>query len=233
MDVSAILDENLDILSRPAASRAAQFLLVLSLIDRTVLPREIAFMAGEDSLVLMAAERRAQLASGQPLTARDLSARIVRFCQTTSTVQHKVRAATTLPLGFGAAELVNAQEWGVPGSAGASSLPMQVDVFSFDAHGWPVRMPEGTDAKALVSAWLLHLWMQRWLKRRTGIFGDRVLLATSAGTAREVAFHLSPETTDIMAVGPSELGRFLAAWRVVTGPWRGKESAGETTDEAS
>jgi hypothetical protein len=233
MDVSAILDENLDILSRPDASKAAQFLLVLSLIDRTILPREIVVTAGEQKLALAVAERKVQLAGGRTLAARELAARIAGLCGGAATLQHQVRAAEGAPAGFGVAELVNAQDWGAPGPAGSAALPMEAALFAFDERGWPVRMPEQTDAKAMVSAWLLHLWMQSWLKRRAGIFGERVLLATSAGREREVAFHIAPEKVEIMAVEPSDLGRLLATWRVMTGPWRGNPGeAGQADAEA-
>lgn len=233
MDVSAILDENLDILSRPAASKAAQFLLVLSLIDRTILPREIALTAGGESLVLAVAERKAQLAGGPPLAARDLAGRIVRFCRETAVMQHKVRAVSPVrlvPGALGVPDIVNAQEWTGAGSPDDAILPIDVNMFAFDAAGWPLRMPESADAKAMVSAWLLHLWMQSWLKRRAAIFGERILLATAAGTSREIAFHIAPEKVEIVAVGPTELGRLLASWRVVTGTWRGKP--GGSSDKA-
>jgi hypothetical protein len=216
MDVSAILDESLGALSRPLPAKAAQFILVLSLIDRTVLPRQIALLAKEGSLVLLAAERRAQLANGEPLSARDLVARIAGFCRTAASLRHKVRAARAAPLGFSVAELVNAQDWG---ASGAFGLETGAEVFSFDDHGWPAKMPEEADVKSMVSAWLLHLWMQGWLKRRAGAFGERVFVATTAGNnAREFAFHLSPEKTDIITVEPRDLGRLLAAWRIMTAP---------------
>lgn len=216
MDVSAILDESLGALSRPLPAKAAQFLLVLSLIDRTVLPRQIALLAKEGSLVLVVAERRAQLADGELLSARDLVARIAGFCRTAALLRHKVRAARVVPLGSSAAELVNAQDLA---ASDAFGLETGAEVFSFDDRGWPLKMPEGADVKSMVSAWLLHLWMQGWLKRRAGAFGERVFLATTAGNnVRELAFHLSPEKTDIMTVEPSDLGRLLAAWRITTAP---------------
>lgn len=216
MDVSAILDESLNALARPDASKAAHFLLVLSIIDRTILPRRIAFACGQERLDLIIKDRKAQRAGGEPFSAGELTAAISRLCQATGALKHQIRAAAVgAPASFSIAELINAQEWLAPAASAGAALETGPDVFTFDERGWPLRIPEATGAKAIISAWLLHMWMQGWMKRRADIFGETTLMATTAGTgSRELAFHFCPQGMDMMAVGPTELGRLLASWRV-------------------
>jgi hypothetical protein len=211
MDVNAILNESLKTFSRPAASKAAQFILMLSVIDRTILPRRITFTNGRSRLDLLAADRKASFTDDGEGT--DVTARMVAFCLEATALKHEVRAVKGGAVGQTISELVNAQP--IPGANGQNAIPRDLGGFKFDERGWPLRMPEDAGAKALVSAWLVYLWMQNWLKRREEMLGDAVLMVTTEGTrSRELAFHFSPKTTDMMSLGPGELGRLLAAWRL-------------------
>jgi hypothetical protein len=231
MDVNAILDESLKTFSRPAASKAAQLILMLSLIDRTLLPRQITFTNGRGHLILTVSDRKAQVAEGSGTSAAELITRMAGFCMSATALRHEVRAAKA-PLmgGFTIAELINAQDGA--SSTARSGAPAGAEGFTFDERGWPLRMPDDTGAKSLVSAWLVHLWMQNWLKRREDVLGDTVLMTTTAGTrSRELAFRFSPKATEIMTFGPSDLGHLLAAWRMApTQPPRQaeRESAGKS-----
>jgi hypothetical protein len=216
MDVNAILNESLKTFSRPAASKAAQFILMLSVIDRTILPRRITFTNSRSRLTIIAADRKARLADADELgdSQTDLTSQMVDFCLKASALKHAVRSAKPGAAGVTISELVNAQRIG-SGATAESSIPRETGGFKFDERGWPLTMPEDASAKSLVSAWLVHLWMQSWLKRREEMFGDTVLMVTTEGNrSRELAFHFSPRTTDIMSLGPGELGRLLAAWRI-------------------
>ena len=216
MDVNTILDESLKTFSRPAASKAAQFILMLSVIDRTVLPRRITFANGRGTFVLAVADRRAQVDSGAELSAAALVARMAGFCMDAHALRHEVRApeATVIPAGFTIGELVNAQPVASIG-AEPGAISAARPGFTFDERGWPVKIPEETSAKSVVSAWLVHLWMQSWLKRREALLGGSVLMTTTTGTrSRELAFRFSPRATELMTLGSGELGRLLAAWRL-------------------
>jgi hypothetical protein len=219
MDVNAILNESLKTFSRPAASKAAQFILMLSVIDRTILPRCITFTSGHNSLTIIAAERKARLADDderQGATA-DLISQMVGFCLKAKELKHDVRVAKPgagASAGLTIPELVNAQQI-ASGAADSSLMPREIGGFKFDERGWPLKMPEEASAKSLVSAWLVYLWMQSWLKRREEVLGDAVLMVTTEGSrSRELAFHISPKTAEILSLGPGELGRLLAAWRI-------------------
>lgn len=216
MDVNAILNESLKTFSRPAASKAAQFILMLSVIDRTILPRRITFTNGHGRLGMIVADRKAQLVEEDVAesSAAELTGRMVNFCLEASVLKHEVRAAKPrIAAGLTISELVNVQP--TPElSAAQSGLPGETGGFKFDERGWPLKMPDDAGARSLVSAWLVYLWMQSWLKRREAMFGDAVLMVTTEGSrSRELAFHFSPKTTDLLSLGPGDLGRLLAAWR--------------------
>jgi hypothetical protein len=217
MDVNTILDESLKTFSRPAASKAAQFILMLSVIDRTVLPRRITFANGRGTFVLAVADRRAQVDSGVELSAAALVARMAGFCMDAHALRHEVRApdGVAMPAGFTIGELVNAQQAVASIGAEPGAISAARPGFTFDERGWPVKVPEETSAKSVVSAWLVHLWMQSWLKRREALLGGSVLMTTTTGTrSRELAFRFSPRATELMTLGSGELGRLLAAWRL-------------------
>ena len=220
MDVNAILNESLKTFSRPAASKAAQFILMLSVIDRTILPRRITFANGRGHLRLLACDRKAHSSeAGQPAgSGVDLVLRMVRFCLEAHVLRYEVQAARPAAgAGFTISELVNLQR----APARTAGIPAEVAGFTFDEQGWPLVMPEGNSARSLVSAWLVYLWMQNWLKQREETLGDSVLLVTTEGRrSRELAFRFSPKSTEtaksteIMSFVPGELGRLLAAWRL-------------------
>jgi hypothetical protein len=229
MDVNTILDESLKTFSRPAASKAAQFILMLSVIDRTVLPRRITFANGRGTLVLAVAERRVQVESGAELSAAALVARMAGFCMEAHALRHEVRApgSAEMPAGFTIGELVNAQQGAASGGAEPGVISVARPGFTFDDRGWPVKIPEHASAKSVVSAWLVHLWMQSWLKRREALLGGSVLMTTTTGTrSRELAFRFSSRATELATLGSGELGRLLAAWRVA------ENAAAGTNEEA-
>lgn len=226
MDVNAILNESLKTFSRPAASKAAQFILMLSVIDRTILPRQITFTNGRTRLTVNAADRKARLAGDDALPngEADLVHQMADFCLTANEIKHEVRAAKAgaTASGLTISELVNAQQ-SESGATFGTAMPREAGGFKFDERGWPLKMPEDASAKSLVSAWLVYLWMQNWLKRREEMLGDAVLMVTTEGNrSRELAFHFSPGTTDILSLGPGELGRLLAAWRIAGAGLAGK-----------
>lgn len=216
MDVNAILNESLKTFSRPAASKAAQFILMLSVIDRTILPRRVTFTNGRSRLTLIAADRKVRLADdGESADAKtDLTTQMVDFCLKANALKHEVCAAKSGAGGLTISELVNAQQFESSATA-ESPMPRETGGFKFDERGWPLKMPEDASAKSLVSAWLVYLWMQNWLKRREEMLGDAVLMVTTEGNrSRELAFHFSSTMTDIMSLRPGELGRLFAAWRI-------------------
>jgi hypothetical protein len=232
MDVNTILDESLKTFSRPAASKAAQFILMLSVIDRSVLPRRAVFANGRNNLAVVVGERRVQRADGVPMSAAAFVALMTEFCRDAHALRHEVRAADAPPAtgGFTIAELVNSQQLAAAASAVRSVAARSIGAegFTFDERGWPLTMPHDSGAKSLVSAWLVHLWMQNWLKRRDTLLGDTVLMTTTAGArSRELAFRFSPTATELVTFGLPELGRLVAAWRMSA-----MTQVSETADQA-
>jgi hypothetical protein len=235
MDVNAILDESLKAFSRPIASKAAQFILMLSVIDRTILPRQVIFSNGRGQLRLAVAERKARRLDDAGLPAADspsdLVQRMTRFCLEADALKHEIRPAkpASSPPGHGIAELVNAQQPASVTPAGPVGEPHS-DGFRFDERGWPLAIPDASSAKSLVSAWLVYLWMQSWLKRHDEMLGDSMLLVTTEGQrSRELAFRFSPKATQIMSLGSAELGRLMAAWRVEGTPRQTQQPDGGKT----
>ena len=223
MDVTAILDESLRTLSRPGAPKAAQFILMLALIDRAVLPRRIVLANGRARLTLLAMDRRALLKSDAALAPADLTARLADFCLDAHALSHEVHACAAPPAaGFTISELVNAQGEGGTHQALLSRV-RDAEGYSFDNRGWPLRIPNAASAKPLVCAWLVHLWMQSWLKRREELLGDNMLLATTGGRrSRELAVRVTPGEVDIMSCATQDLGRLLAACRAADEAQRGE-----------
>lgn len=221
MDVTTILDESLKTFSRPAASKAAQFVLMLSVIDRAVLPRQIVFINGRAKLGLIAVDRRAQLDGETALSPAELTTRLASFCRDTHALNHEVRAcAAPSVAGFTISEIINAQT-NVKAQDGPLSGIPGAETYRFDDHGWPLRISPSASAKALVSAWLVHLWVQNWLKRHEKLLGDRLLLTTTSGVrSRELALRFSPGDADMMAFASQDLGHLLAACRAFAGSQR-------------
>jgi hypothetical protein len=221
MDVTTILDESLKTFSRPAASKAAQFILMLSVIDRAVLPRRIVFTNGRARLGLIAVDRRAQLDGDAALSPTELTTLLASFCRETHALSHEVRACDApRAAGFTISEIINTQT-DVKAQDGPLSKIPGAEAYRFDDHGWPLRISPSAGAKALVSAWLVHLWVQNWLKRHEKLLGDSLLLTTTGGVrSRELALRFSPGDADMMAFASQDLGQLLAACRAFEGTQR-------------
>jgi hypothetical protein len=198
-------------MAHPALSigiEAQNFFKVLSLIDRTILPRRL-FLANDTAeLVLAVARQRASLEGKQTeadaATPKSLADAIARLCAFGRSVTHRLETASprrSAHLGFPAIAIVNAlSEGAVPGE------------YRFSRNGWPLAAPAGSSFTGLTAAVRIASAMSRWQQRH----GDMVeppllLLAVLEGLPGAVSISVEDGLT-VTTTPPEQLGQFVSRW---------------------
>jgi len=194
----------------PASDLGARnFLKVLGLIDRTVLPRRLLLSNGITGLVLIAARGCALLdgrdarSSGASLT--DLSAAIVRLCSGGRPVTYRVEPvapASSAPAGHSAVAIVNAQA--------PSAAVGEEDGYRFTPGGWPMAAPEKASFAALDAAARIAEAMARW--EGLDAEGPALILAVGDGAPVPLSVTLQGGLT-ITTTPPAHLGQIISRWR--------------------
>jgi hypothetical protein len=221
MDADAFIKKYSTVSNYEADAVAASFILALSVIDRTILPRVITFQNDAASLRLAVAGRKAHVMDRRRLYEKgqdecahlvQLLAAICKRAPIKRTIRSMDRADDG---GYNVSQLVNSQYPANISTAFDSSIAhTSPGKFSFDQKGWPVAMPEDTSAKALDNAWRSTIGARGFLDRTRKACGSTVLMiAISSEASAKVAFHASPERTDILPVSTSSLGQLISAWK--------------------
>ena len=197
----------------PRDAGAENFLRVLGLIDRTVLPRRLVLSnGGSGELVLLAARQCAALEGGASAvdggSAEDVAAVIARFCASADGITHHVEPLAQAPAGYGVAAIVNAQPWAGPDAREGAGRR-----FRFSAQGWPLAAPSGATFTALEAASRMARAMAGWRSRRKGLLdGPALLVAVSEDLGEEVSIAIDGGLA-LTAAAPAQLGRIVSRWR--------------------
>jgi len=197
----------------PASDLGARnFLKVLGLIDRTVLPRRLLLSNGVAGLALIAArgcallDRRDARSSGSSLA--DLSAAIIRLCAAGRPVTYRVEpvaAAPSAPAGHSAVAIVNAQEPSAPSAAVGEG-----EGFRFAPGGWPIAAPAKACFAALDAAARIAEAMARW--EGLDADGPALILVVGDGAPAPLSVSLQGGLT-ITTTPPAHLGQIISRWR--------------------
>lgn len=221
MDADAFVKKYSSLANYEADSIVASFIVVLSVIDRTILPRSITFSNGATSLKLAVAERKARLldhsrhVEGSADGCAYLMRQLTSLCRR-APIRHTIRSMNrTNADGYRIAQLVNSQYPAPLSSTFDNAFAHMVsNRFSFDQKGWPVAMPADAPAGALDYAWRSNLQMRRWLENARKACGSNVLMiTTSRENLAKIAVHASPTHTDLLPVNTTEMGQLISAWK--------------------
>lgn len=198
-------------MAHPALSigiEAQNLFKVLSLIDRTILPRRL-FLANDTAeLVLVVARQRASLEGRQTeadaATAKGLANAIARLCTFGHSVTHRLETASprrSTDAGFPAIAIVNALSEG--------AAPSQ---YRFSRDGWPLAAPAGSSFTGLTAAVRIASAMSRWQERHSGLMeAPMLLLAVSEGLPGAVSISIEDGLT-VTTTPPGQLGQFVSRW---------------------
>lgn len=206
-------------LTSSAHLRPAWFIALLTLIDRTVLPRRMTVGNGWSELSLGVAEGRARLlnvtaghGNGGDASA-EVASRLAALCTPARPLKYSLAAwEQQPPAGYSIAELVNVQAKAL--SDARRAFEVGTDGFGFDADGWPLAMPEHAGAQALVASWRTAIWTRNWHKRSEAVLGgDMLMVATVGDRPHRWAIHSSQGGAEISAIAPEDLGRLVSRWR--------------------
>ena len=197
---------------RPASDPGARnFLKVLGLIDRTVLPRRLLLSNGMSGLALIAARGCALLdgrdARSGGASLPELSAAIVRLCTAGQAVTYRVEPVATvpsLPSGYSAAAIVNAQD------TSAVAVVGEGEGYRFTPGGWPLAAPAKASFAALDAAARIAGALARW----DGLDADGPALILAVAEAAPAPLSVSLEGgLTITATPPAHLGQIISRWR--------------------
>jgi hypothetical protein len=194
----------------PASDLGARnFLKVLGLIDRTVLPRRLLLSNGISGLALIAARGCALLdgrdARSAGASLPDLSAAIKRLCSGGRPVTYRVEPVATAlsaPAGHSAVAIVNAQE-----SLGTVG---EEEGYRFAPGGWPLAVPAKASFAALDAAARIAEAMARW--EGLDADGPALILAVGDGAPAPLSVSLQGGLT-ITTTPPAHLGQIISRWR--------------------
>jgi hypothetical protein len=203
---------------------AQTFLKVLSLIDRTILPRRLLLTNGSARLALVVARQRASLADAKggirQCTEETLASMITRLCIAGAQMAYRLEPISPAPpadAGFAAMTLVNAQDM-----SEAPDDSLDVNHYRFSKTGWPLAAPAQASVASLEAAARLAWAMAGWQGRH----GDKLksqtlILAISEALPHDLSVSVAGDVT-ITSTPPAMLGRLVSRWRN-----RSSDQAGE------
>jgi hypothetical protein len=195
---------------------AENFLTILGLIERTILPRRLLLFNGAADLVLLAARQRASVGGEHPETElaslESTAAAIVHFCATDQPVTCRLEAVARAPAGYSAVAILNAQ-----GNAGAQGTDGGSRHYHFAADGWPLSAPSDAPFAALAAAARIARAMRGWRALSGGPpETPTLIIATSETLTEDVSVSIG-ETFTVATTPPAQLGQIVSRWRNRTG----------------
>jgi hypothetical protein len=190
-----------------APETARNFLRVLNLIDRTILPRRIVISNGVSELVLHVARRR-WLAT--PAVADVQARKLMEFCAMSKAISHRIEALPKADPGSGlaAADLAEAALRTSPSAPTADS-----EAYAFSSEGWPVAKPSSASPETLLKAWMLADALTHWHARhQSALSSPALLVAVAPDSHGEMTIELGCGLT-ASATAAQGLGQLIARLR--------------------
>jgi hypothetical protein len=199
---------------RPDA-RAQNFLKVLTVIDRTILPRKVLIGSGSDSLALMVSRQRAfrpewrnPAASG---LLQGLAASIVEICQRPRPVAIRVEPASARPvegMGFTAIEIVNGQE-----RRPDEGEAIELRNYRFGENGWPLAAAPGSSMAMLMAAAGFASALSAWQGRhRDKVVSPMLILGVSQSAMSDLSVAVGDDMV-VARAGLAQLGQIVSQWQ--------------------
>lgn len=221
MDADAFVQKYSSLANYEADSIVASFIMILSIIDRTVLPRKITFSNEVSSLKLAVTERRARLLNQSRHNedsvdgSADLVQQLASICRR-GPVRYAIRSLNSSSAhGYSIAQLINSQYLARPCHAFDDAFVHTIsDRYSFDQMGWPIAMPSNASAGALENAWRSNLRARRGLESARKACGSKVLMIMiSPDASAKIAVHASPTRIDLLQLNAADTGRLISTWK--------------------
>jgi hypothetical protein len=201
--------------SSPAIG-AENFLKILGLIERTILPRRLLLFNGVADLVLLAARQRASIggerSEAKLASVESTAAAIAHFCAAGKPITCRVEAVARAPTGYSPVAILNAQ-----GKAGAQGMGGGSRHYHFAADGWPLSAPSDAAFASLAAAARIARAMRSW-RALSGGPPDMptLIIATSETLTEDVSVSIG-ETFTVATTPPAQLGQIVSRWRNRTG----------------
>jgi hypothetical protein len=200
--------------SSPAIG-AENFLAILGLIERTILPRRLLLFNGVADLVLLAARQRASL-GGRPSEAKlpsleSTAAAIADFCVAGQPITCRPESVARAPTGYSAVEILNAQ-----GQAGAQGSDGGSRHYHFADDGWPLSAPSDALFASVAAAARIARAMRGWRALSGEPEAPTLIVATSDTLTEDVSVSIG-ETLTVATAPPAQLGQIVSRWRNRTG----------------
>lgn len=196
--------------------RLRNFLKILGVIDRTVLPRKVLIADGPRNLALMVARQRAFRPEWrEPVSAgllQSLALAIIDIAGSDRQVEIRVEAAPAPPvegIGVTAAQIVNGQASSPGGEEGGEPLG-----FSFGENGWPLAVPPGASLAMLSVAAGFASAMSAWQRRHQGeVAAPMLVLGVSSAGTPEMSVSVGDGIV-VARAGLAQLGQVVSQWRL-------------------
>jgi hypothetical protein len=203
----------------PSKSIAAQnFLSVLRLIDRTIIPRLIVLNNSKITLELVVARQRASVKnrSGEVSSPADLLAAILALCTGDYPITYRLETCVepaSMHNACTVAAIVNAQSQGDDAQADDAAKS-----YRFSKRGWIHSVPPDSTYASLEAAAHIASRLSTWtdLNDQTS---ERppLILAISEEIPHETSISVEGAVT-VTATPPSLLGKLVSQWRSQASP---------------
>jgi hypothetical protein len=195
-------------LSSPG-SGAENFLKILGLIHRSILPRRIVLSNGAARLVLQVERARAVLDGASSDRGVEASAGIAaamgQFCSAGQHMTHRVEQGSRMPVGFSSIAIVNAQRRDAPSNEGRH--------YHFADDGWPLTTPADASFTSLEAAARIAWAMLRWRNASGGLLqAPALIVAVSEDLPADVSVTVG-EALAVTVTQPAQLGQIVSHWR--------------------
>jgi hypothetical protein len=195
--------------------QAQNFLKILGVIDRTILPRKILITSSSNSVTLMVSRRRASIPDwGEPASPERLQGltwAIVAIAQDARPIVICLEASPPTPataIGFTAIEIVNAQ---TPDAAHGDLIDLQN--YLFTPSGWPLAAPPGASVPTLAAVARFACAVSNWQGRHLDkVKPPMLILAVSATTTSDISVSVGQDVV-VAHASPAQLGQIVSKWQ--------------------
>lgn len=191
------------------------FLKILGVIDRTILPRKVTIANGPASLPLIVSRRRAfsvewRAAAAESLV-QSLASAIAGVARGDAPVAIRVEATSAPPTdraGFTAIEIVNGQTDGPVAEGG-----IDFHSYRFDRTGWPVSTAPESSFAMLTAAARFASDMSGWQWRHQDkVASPMLILAVSPTAAPDLSVSIGNDVV-VARAGLAQLGQAVSKWQ--------------------
>ena len=195
--------------------QAQNFLKILAVIDRTILPRKVLITNGSNSLTLTVSRRRASISDRAERTPLEhlqgLTSAIVAIAQHAQPIGIRFEALPQMPgktPGFNAIEIVNAQ-----GSDSRHGELIDLQNYQFTSSGWPLIAPPTTSVAMLTVAARFALAVSNWQRRHLDeVKSPMLILAVSPTATPDISVSVGRDVV-VARAGLAQLGQVISKWQ--------------------